>query len=182
MMCFLPQTASVPVESSQSCQKLGKKRPRKEVRFSEATVIESPAAAPGLWYGQYEITWFKLEVKDYITSRANREKVESRGLERYDQERMENKLLANSCVLHAIRTGASDEKVASIAEKLSAWSRDQAFKIGCQDFCHAYYPNMVGVLPELLDPSVSSKSPTNRLAKLSAQEGRRAPKVRKITM
>ena len=147
----------------------------KQTRFApDHETIGTTAVNKSMWYHRAEIALFKLDAKDYITGRLNQHNNTTRGLERYDQERIQNKVLAINCTLHAIRMGMDPQKVANVATKLSTWSTDQAFQIGCQDYCEVYYPHMAGVMSNLLQQAAkpTHQAPTKRLSEVT-DEGRR---------
>jgi hypothetical protein len=118
---------------------------RKKVCFS--SVVSSSLAskksytnedAERLWYQHHEITNFKLEVKRYIFGAHI---FESRGLERHQSSRAQNKTLARMCTLVAFVNGYRNEDLAVISQQCSAAARDEAFAIACQDYCDVYHTN-----------------------------------------
>jgi hypothetical protein len=160
---------------------LGKKRSRKQVTFSEKPAqlsersVVSAEELQNMWYQRKELAMFKLEARDYILGRD--ENMEARGFERYNLERATNKSLAKKCTLLAIKKGMSADDVAMIAQKCSAWSQNEAFKLACKDYCEVYLPEMIGVLSDMpmahVDYSSTDISNNKRTADSAEQEGRR---------
>jgi hypothetical protein len=168
------QRIATPIEYECYVQKLGRKRPRKAVHFTEeaSTISQSPWTVEELrsmWYQRRELTLFKLHARDYILGVANENNYETRGFERYDVERDRNKSLAIQCTLMAIKKGMKEEEVALVAQTCAEWSQNQAFELACKDFCEVYHPDMVGLLSDLPAPL----DVTNKRAAECSGEGRR---------
>jgi hypothetical protein len=162
----------------------GRKRPRKkEVRFTaevatttDASLIITKDEAERRWYQRIEIALFKLDAKDYMLGVANENNLETmRGLERYNVERVMNKTLIIKSTLRAIEKGITDEELATFSQRCSAWSQNQAFKIGCQDFCEVYHPGMVGLLSDLPEAPLDflALASSNKLTAQYSEKGRR---------
>lgn len=98
-----------------------------------------------LWFQRDEIRVFQLEARDYALGRpASCE--ETRGLERFDRDRVRNKKLALKCTLKASKCGYTGKDLATIAQECSKTARGQAFLTGCEDFCTVYHPTQQGLL------------------------------------
>jgi hypothetical protein len=120
-------------------------RSRKRVRFSDPHKVQASSApapstfteedAQSLWFQKDEVRTFQLEARDYILGRPLSE---TRGLERFDLDRVKNKDLALKCTLKAYRCGFDGEDLAAIAEECASSARHQAFLTGCEDFCNVY--------------------------------------------
>jgi hypothetical protein len=120
-------------------------RSRKRVRFSDphkvqASLAPAPSSfteddAQSLWFQKVEILAFQLEARDYILGRPLSE---TRGLERFDVDRVKNKDLALKCTLKASRCGFNGEDLAAIAKECASSARHQAFLTGCEDYCNVY--------------------------------------------
>lgn len=127
-------------------QKLGRKRLRQEVRFTEEISVSSspkpshplsPDDIQRMWYQHAEFAGFKLEACNYISGVSD-EGNETRGFEKYTAEGCKNKQLARECILTAIRQGFNDEDVALIAQKCGEWSQEQAVMFALKDFYEVY--------------------------------------------
>ena len=155
---------------------LGRKRPRynnkKWVRFSSPIVTstrETPAAiitqeeAIIRWYQQLELALFKVNAKDFMlggyTYNPNNAET-TRGLERYNVDRVMNKsLVVKTTLKAAMKKNISSETLANFAQQCSSRARNVAFQIGCQDFCEVYHPEMVGLLSNMnMDMVAASQS------------------------
>jgi hypothetical protein len=175
-MIFLPKECQ-----ALTLYMLGKKRPRKQVSFSEKPAqlgersVVSAEELQNMWYQRKEFAMFKLEARDYILGRD--ENMEARGFERYNLEWATNKSLAKKCTLLAIKKGMSADDVAMIAQKCSAWSQNEAFKLACKDYCEVYHPDMLDGLSALpmarVDYSSTDISNNKRTTDSAEQEGRR---------
>ena len=157
-MCIATfQHVATPIEYERYVQKLGRKRPRKAVRFTEEVYISSKSSCTveelqNMWYQRTELALFKLDARDYILGVANANNYETRGFERYNVERAKNKSLAIQCTLMAVKKGMKEEEVALIAQRCAERFRNQAFKLACKDFCEVYHPSKVGLLSNLPAP------------------------------
>jgi hypothetical protein len=163
----------------------GRKRPRKEVSFTAEVATTTDASPPIItedeaarrWYQRIELALFKLDAKDFMLGIANENNSETmRGLERYNVERVRGKTLIVKSTLRAIEKGITDEKLAILSQRCSAWSRNEAFKIGFQDFCEVYHPGMVGLLSDLPEAPLdflAFESPPSKLTNQYSEEGRR---------
>jgi len=136
--------------------KSSRKRKRKQVRFQEKhTEIPvfsfSKEQNQQIWYQRSELTLFKLDVKCYTLglTQGSHFHSEERGLERYNAKRLTNKALAQKSLIRAIRGGMvkTPQELSHLSKTISAWSRNEAFRIAFKDFCDVYHPNME--LPEL---------------------------------
>jgi hypothetical protein len=162
----------------------GRKRPRMEVSFTAEVATTTDASPPIItedeaarrWYQRIELALFKLDAKDYMLGIANKNNSETmRGLERYNVERVRSKTLIVKSTLCAIEKGITDEELAIFSQRCSAWSRNEAFKIGFQDFCEVYHPGMVGLLSDLPEAPLdflAFESPS-KLTNEYSEEGRR---------
>jgi hypothetical protein len=149
-MCGPTQNMTSIQEYTGLTQKLARKRPRKQVKFSIEVATSGDCSGVSqeeiqcMWYQRTDLALFKLEARDYIL--GTNTKTETRGFELYNVERDMNKHLAIKCVLLATQKGMRDDQVAAIAHRRSEWSKNEAFKLGCQDYCVVYQPHMVGLL------------------------------------
>jgi hypothetical protein len=156
-------------------QKLARKRPRKQVKFSIEVATSDDCSGVSqeeiqcMWYQRTDLALFKLEARDYIL--GTNTKTETRGFERYNVERARNKHLAIKCVLLATQKGMHEDQVGAIAHRCSEWSKNEAFKLGCQDYCVVYQPHMVGLL-SCVDNVSSIKSNKSKRSVDDSSEGR----------
>jgi hypothetical protein len=144
-------------------------RSRKRVRFNDPHKVQASSApapstfteedAQGLWFQKDEIRTFQLEARDYILGLPLSE---TRGLERFDLDRVKNKELALKCTLKASRCGFDGEDLAAIAKECASSAMHQAFLTGCEDFCNVY--RLLAEAVDLKSPSSDSEeSLTNNL-------------------
>jgi hypothetical protein len=166
------------LEFNDVVHRLGMKRPRKEVRFAQASTIMAVQDEISFeehcarWYQATDLAHFKLQAKDHIISRDNNnngnnsdlqgnavpvveeEETTSRGYERYTIERAQNKAVAVKCTLIACRKGLNAEAISLVARKGSEWFEKCAFAQACEDYCDAYQPQLKHLLPK--QPSCNS--------------------------
>ena len=155
-------------------KQLGRKRPRKQVRFvvdddaaessssssSTTTTTTTPKKekktegflsadeVEATWYQKKEIAKFKLEAKCHITGHESVIGKESRGFERYTLERAQHKALAIRVTLLAFRKGYTPENLKNVAKQGSSWFQKCAFVQACHDYCDAHQPHMKHLIPE----------------------------------
>lgn len=157
-------------------QRVSRKRPRKQVTFLDQPDAEignrsvtTEEELQALWYHKAELAHFKLDARDYVLG-INTMQQETRGFERYDMERVQNKALAIKCTLLAVQQGLGPEEIGAIAQKCSSWAQNEAFKIGLNDYCQVYHPTALLVqsppLPATtsLLPNALIDCPVNPLA------------------
>ena len=144
-------TEPAPAEYEKATQDRKRKRRLKEARFQEEVATRrigtttTEGEVNSKWYCRTDIALFKLDAKDHVLGRkANPETM--RGFEHYRPERKINKKRALEYTLRAARMGMSEEKIATVATCFSEKAQEVAFKTGCEDFCQAYYPEMVGLI------------------------------------
>lgn len=115
--------------------------PLSDVHFSPPSPLSkiSKEDAKSLWYQHDEIRLSKLQARAYILGLPMKSET-TRGLERFDRDRVENKALAIKCTLKASRCGYAGKDLANLAKQCSSSARQQAILTGCDDFCSVYHP------------------------------------------
>jgi hypothetical protein len=119
------------------------------VSFSEVveTMGESNTtedAVPKIWYGRKELEIFKNQVRDYVLGRSSEVDMEKRGYERYNVVTARKKAMTRKVTLLACSQKClSPDDVAVIVHRSTKWAVIDAFRIGCQDFCQVYHPELV---------------------------------------
>jgi hypothetical protein len=156
--------------------KVGRKRPLRSLRFSESVATIQTARASSSfhnhdnndvmivssvgdnstntssqWYKRSDLAEFKREARDHLLRRSVSD--ETRGYERYSLERATNKKVAIRCILLAYQNKMGQEAVASIASQCSEGFVVSAFEQGCKDYCEAYHPDLIHLVPKVSDPS-----------------------------
>lgn len=165
------------ITTSNNCVKVLKERRR--VRFSkppklDVTICESESASHqypldeegnstsvnNIWYTRRELAVFTKRARDHVLGNQSQEE-NTRGYERYDFARTQQKTLTRKIILLLMQQKAlSDEEKSLIAGKTSGWAVEEAFVRGCVDFCEAYHPQMSHVLKQQHEEQLSVTSTT----------------------
>ena len=106
------------------------------------------------WYNRTELAIFKLQLRNYILNGrglhpqqdhhlqlwVESDDFTSRGYERHSMERSWNKKLAIRSTLLAYRRGhMTDDQLSQMYQSCTQGSKQEAFKLACQDYCDVYY-------------------------------------------
>ena len=130
---------------------------RRKVHFSESPAHyqfdqkdKSTSSDNNIWYTKPELAVFTKQARDHVLGLNNPSKDKNtRGYERYDFERIQQKAMTRKVVLLLMQQKLlSDEEKSTIAHKASSWAVEEAFVQGCMDFCEAYHPKLSNVLQQ----------------------------------
>lgn len=169
--------ASEPAEPAQAAGRY------RRVSFGTADIVAHllPSSAMTeedrneLWYPLGELDALKEEARDLCRQirddgpAANTEE-SRRGLEhRVCVERQRNKILALRCIIKAHRRFQNPEHVAIIARRCTAWAAEVAMVEASKDYCEAYRPGLLSMVPPVkLSPvfpfSTKKRAPSPPLA------------------
>lgn len=106
-----------------------------------------------LWYDRSELSGFKSRARKIVTesrldnSSSNIDNL--RGLEHCTAERQKHKVMSIQCTVSAFRRGLHPDRLASIAQRCTAWNSQNAFLQGCHDYCNVYNPAMANTIPQV---------------------------------
>ena len=122
---------------------------KKEVIFvpSSSTSEEHEEMIRRTWYQRKELALLKTELRDYVLGKTSL--VETRGLERFSEERTINKQIALCYILKATKAGMNHVQVAHVSRKCSLWTKKEAFQIGWSDYCEVYNPDKLSDLDKI---------------------------------
>lgn len=133
----------------------GRKRQRMQVQFSRDSlhcfIPSTNFPSDNLrdrWYQRGELEAFRQLAKEYALG-INQSEQEPRGFERLvgnPKKQSLQKTLAIRCVLVATQNGMKEDEIAAISRHCSSKFIEDAFWRGCEDYCHAYQPHMLGLL------------------------------------
>jgi len=129
---------------------------RRRVRFSKSPTeykLDQQEKLPSqhnIWYSKRELAVFTKQAQNHVLGFGNPSKDETtRGYERYDFERMQQKIMTRKVVLLLMQQKVlNDEEKSLIAQKSSSWAVEEAFVRGCMDFCDAYHPKLSHILQQ----------------------------------
>lgn len=131
-----------------SCRK--RRRMENHVWFPSEEVMETSPSMKitddewgNLWYQNEDITIFRKDALNYI---AGNPVSETRGLERFQSSRAQEKSEARRCTIKAYRKGIRGDRLAEVVQIFTSNARSEAFVTGCNDFCEAYHPEMKDAL------------------------------------
>ncbi|CAJ1954211.1 unnamed protein product [Cylindrotheca closterium] len=129
-------------------QSSSRKRRRVEAKvwFPTEEVIErSPSLNitedewDNLWYEKDDIGIFRQDAIHYISGKPV---TETRGLERFQPARAQEKSEARRCTIKAYRKGIRGDKLAEVVQIFTSNARSEAFVTGCSDYAEVYHPEM----------------------------------------
>lgn len=98
------------------------------------------------WYSKSELAEFTRQARDYVLGSDNQwgnadHSYCTRGYERYNIARAQQKSMTRNIILLLMQQKTlDDEEKSSIAHRSSAWAVEEAFLMGCKDYCEAYHP------------------------------------------
>mmetsp|Transcript_1190 Transcript_1190/g.2586 ORF Transcript_1190/g.2586 Transcript_1190/m.2586 type:complete len:206 (-) Transcript_1190:66-683(-) len=131
---------------------------QRRVRFSESSTDDltistskSPSYEQGKnsWYSKRELAIFTKRARDHVLGFTHPSEESTRGYERYNIDRMQQKTMTRKIILLLMRQKVlSDEEKSIIANKSSSWAVEEAFVQGCMDFCEAYHPQLTHILEQ----------------------------------
>lgn len=153
--------------------RVGKKRPRscisksgdsskpvRKVSFGNQEVRSEDVKHEGMssensniWYTKSELASFARQARDHVLGCGHQWTDQcTRGFERYDFARAEQKAMTRKIIVLLMQQKElSDEEKSLVATRSSAWAVDEAFVMGCKDFCEAYHPHMSHLLEQKQD-------------------------------
>lgn len=136
-------------------------KPKRRVHFSKSSndditisTTEGPSykdtSSSDIWYNRRELAIFTKLARDHVLGFSNPfDNETTRGYERYDIARMQQKAMTRKVILLLTQQKVlSDEEKSIIANKASAWAVEEAFEMGCMDFCEAYHPQLTHILQQ----------------------------------
>lgn len=177
------------IKKNSACNQLGKKRSRfsiskvkdeRRVHFSDSAsadavigrsdsinhryqmdVLGENTFHDSIWYTRREMAVFTSQARDYVLGCGNRcTDEDSRGYERYDFGRSQRKAMTRKIIVLLMQEKSlNDEEKAMIANRSASWAVEEAFVLGCMDFCEAYHPEMSHILRCQNDNSVGHSNP-----------------------
>mmetsp|Transcript_21149 Transcript_21149/g.44901 ORF Transcript_21149/g.44901 Transcript_21149/m.44901 type:complete len:260 (+) Transcript_21149:152-931(+) len=98
------------------------------------------------WYSKSELAEFTRQARDYVMGSDHQwgnadHSYCTRGYERYNIARAQQKSMTRNIILLLMQQKTlNDEEKSSIAQRSSAWAVEEAFLMGCKDYCEAYHP------------------------------------------
>ena len=143
---------------NKSCDTVKQKR---RVHFSKSSndditirTTQGPSykgtSSSDIWYTRRELAIFTKLARDHVLGFSHPYDNETkRGYERYDIARMQQKAMTRKVILLLTQQKVlSDEEKSIIANRSSAWAVEEAFEMGCMDFCEAYHPQLTHILQQ----------------------------------
>lgn len=131
---------------------------QRRVRFSESSTddltictSQSPSYEEdkSIWYSKRELAIFTKRARDHVLGFTHPSEESTRGYERYNIDRMQQKTMTRKVILLLMRQKVlSDEEKSIIAHKSSSWAVEEAFVQGCMDFCEACHPQLTHILEQ----------------------------------